>query len=138
MTEADELLKYKELLDSGIITKEEFDRKKKEIFKTDESNEIKIDEEGISENYKLSRTNVVVSWVFFAFFALSTLGMLKSNYNIFLLFLDVLITLTCCPVIIEKLQEKTRKQISASIRIIIILICLMIFGLVNAQKGIFL
>lgn len=31
-TEADSLMKYKELLDQGIITQEEFDRKKNEIL----------------------------------------------------------------------------------------------------------
>ena len=30
---ADELLKYKELLDAGVITQEEFDAKKKELLK---------------------------------------------------------------------------------------------------------
>lgn len=32
-TTADELLKYKELLDAGVITQEEFDAKKKELLK---------------------------------------------------------------------------------------------------------
>lgn len=37
MSEADELLKYKELLESGIITKEEFEKKKNEILGTNET-----------------------------------------------------------------------------------------------------
>lgn len=31
-SEADELMKYKELLDSGVITQEEFDAKKKQLL----------------------------------------------------------------------------------------------------------
>ena len=135
MTEADELLKYKELLDSGIITKDEFDRKKKEIFKTDESNEIKIDEEGIGKNYKLSRTNIVVSWVFFAFFALSALGTLKNTNNLFSFFFDMLSTLICCPIIIEKIQEKTKKNISTAVRIVIIFGCIIISGFITIYNS---
>ena len=32
-SEADEIMKFKDLLDKGIITQEEFNAKKKEIFK---------------------------------------------------------------------------------------------------------
>ena len=52
MSETDELLKYKELLESGIITQEEFEKKKKEILNP-ESNIKKEPEQNNLNNISL-------------------------------------------------------------------------------------
>ena len=146
MSEADELLKYKELLESGIITQEEFEKKKKEILnpesnikKEPEQNSLNnkttnipnnqnINKKVANEPQKFGQVNIVISWIFFAFFAFGTLGSLTSEFNLANLIIYALITLICCPPIIEKIQETTKIKITTAMRVIAIFVLLMISG----------
>ena len=131
----DELKKYKELLDCGAITEEEFEKKKKEILNLESNvkkeihqnssniethnilNNKSVNKKIISEPQKLGNVNIVVSWIFFAFFVLAAFGSLSSGFNFVTLIIYALMALICCPPIIEKIQEKI--NITTSMRIIV-------------------
>lgn len=80
MSNADELLKYKELLDSGIITQEEFEKKKSELLEmnkhTDEIKENYIQQEDINNNVS---NNISKSKKIIKFFLCLFLGMYGAH-----------------------------------------------------------
>ncbi len=147
MSSADEILKLKELLDNDIITQEEFEKKKKEILNLEsnvkkeiqqKSSNIKtqnipnnknVNKKIISEPQKLGRVNIVISWIFFTFFALATFGSLSSGFNFVNSIIYVLMALICCPPVIEKIQETIKIKINTAIRVIAIFVLLMISGI---------
>lgn len=142
-----EIKKYKQLLDDGLLTQDEFEKKKKEILnpesnirKEQEQNSLNnkttnipnnqnINKKNSNEPQKLGQVNVVISWIFFAFFALGALGSLTSGFNFANLIIYALIALICCPPVIEKIQETTKIKITTPMRIIAILVLLMISGI---------
>ncbi len=94
-----EIKKYKQLLDDGLLTQEEFEKKKKEILNpesnikkepeqnslnnktTNISNNQNINKKVASDPQKLGQVNIVLSWIFFVFFALGALGSLTIGFN---------------------------------------------------------
>ena len=143
MSDADELLKFKELLDEGILTQEEFNKKKDEILGNVSSNNTtqkantlnhieptNINNDNDEEVPKKSKN--IAWWIFFVLFALSTFGSLIS-YNdvkatITTAIIYGLMCLMCFPPFFAWLRRKNIK-IPTSIRITSIVVLLLCSGL---------
>ena len=142
MSDADELLKLKELLDSGILTQEEFNKKKDEILgnaKKDEVEEsvkeetetkVKVEVESNSTNNEKTKkeSKHIGWWVAFVFFAVGTLGSISSSIGEAIIY--ALITLVCMPTFASWLETKKIK-LSTGIRILIIFILITVSGFFN-------
>lgn len=133
MSNADEILKLKELLDEGIITQEEFNKKKSELLSIDEKSTSNIpkNSEEVKSNIeielpKIGKTNEFISWIFFTLFVFAALGSLGSGFSFATLLIYIIMALICCPPVIEKVQVITKIRITTAMRVIAIFVCLMI------------
>jgi len=77
MSNVDEILKYKELLDGGIITNEEFEKKKNELLNINTNNDINAGE----KTYKKKNTKMKIIIITIAIFLLiiCVIGSIYSN-----------------------------------------------------------
>lgn len=82
MSNVDEILRYKELLDSGIITKEEFEKKKKQLLELNrKENELHKDTEKKENTIKQKNSMVaIVMWtIILAFIFIGVIGGILSS-----------------------------------------------------------
>lgn len=143
MSNADEILKFKQLLDEQIITEEEFELKKKELLgeKTIETNNNIIKEQ--SKNYddkyiekerKKQKRRNVYRWIWNIIgilIIISGVSELISN-RVVSGIIDILIGLIILPLFSEFLWRKFRIGLSTKFKIISCLILVMISGSITA------
>ncbi|MBR3280941.1 MAG: SHOCT domain-containing protein [Clostridia bacterium] len=85
MSQADDLLKLKELLDSGVLTQDEFNKKKAEIMGVKSSNKTNSNDYSTStneSNYNAQKKSGNIAWVVVLVFSLlGVIGSISSNFN---------------------------------------------------------
>lgn len=126
MSNADEILKYKKLLDEQIITKEEFDKKKKELLEKnaiiDDNENIKQQDEYFKDNN--CKKNIVlraISYMLAIIFMIASLGaMATADFGAGVLYF--FIGLLILPAFNNFLWNKFNVKISIKGKIIIFII----------------
>lgn len=131
MSNADELLKLKELLDNNIITQYEFEKKKNELLnkKTSFIKEETLDtknNDNIGKNINKNNVSKIISYVFSIFFILSSLGQITLNNYIGVIIL-FLIGLVLLPPFNDFLYKKLNIRISGGVKAIICIILFFIY-----------
>ena len=126
MSDADELIKLKELLDKGIITQEEFEMRKSKIL--EKTSHFAEKDKKQNKDIKNKKNSDTGWWIVFIIFAMATLGNLSQGIGIS--FIMYFITcLVCMPTFISWLDKKLNITISQKTRIVLIIILLMIAGI---------
>ena len=126
MSNADEILKYKKLLDEQIITKEEFDKKKKELLEKnviiDDNENIKQQDEYFKDNNcKKNIVLRVISYMLAIIFMIASLGAMATvDFGAGVLYF--LIGLLILPAFNNFLWNKFNVKISIKGKIIIFII----------------
>lgn len=143
MSNVDEILKFKKLMEDKIITKEEFEKKKNELLWDDKKINLQkekinnIEENEYIENYTEKKSTRIILNILSIFLLLGSFGQLSTNNYIgaCILFIIAIIVL---PKFSEVLLNKYNIKLSKNFKIIICIILLMcsgIFTAINAVKS---